>query len=548
MNSKITWDIRKDYSDYPDEVKEYFFKKYIALRKKYTNWIGQISKDHKNDIDWWSSIPSSRNPNFSKLFEYICVLETVELIKKKKITIIVDNKSFYKIIKKHYGKNKNLTLTLFQKRTSNNIFKYFISILFQLFIFILIKIFFRKNLDTKKNIFINNYFNYNPKKIERHFIFSENFYNKYLKKIIFIPTFLPTKNFFKLIQCINISSKKNYFYKENILSFSDLFFAFSYIFRKKKFNKKYLNYKKYDLSDLIYDEIKNLRYYNSSLIGILNNIFVKKILKKKNQIKKTICWMENHEVKGWNMAFRKLDKKIKVVGYQGFTNLPQLMNTIPTKFENKYKVIPNEIIVSGKAYIKTRKEFYKNLKIKLGPALIYQGIFDKKNYLKKNLFLLILTEFNNVNKNILNWLNFVISNNNKVKVIIKKPKLLNSDNLLTTFKNNKNVKIVSDNLSDLLKNSKYVIISGPSGATLEALAYNCKLLIPFIDPYDEKYLKDLRISKNTYQIFKDRKYFSETIYKINNLNLDKVKKNTSLKNYKNYLFQKIKRSNEKIFI
>ena len=236
--------------------------------------------------------------------------------------------------------------------------------------------------------------------------------------------------------------------------------------------------------------------------------------------------MENHEVKGWNMAFRKLDKKIKVVGYQGFTNLPQLMNTIPTKFENKYKVIPNEIIVSGKAYIKTRKEFYKNLKIKLGPALIYQGIFDKKNYLKKNLFLLILTEFNNVNKNILNWLNFVISNNNKVKVIIKKPKLLNSDNLLTTFKNNKNVKIVSDNLSDLLKNSKYVIISGPSGATLEALAYNCKLLIPFIDPYDEKYLKDLRISKNTYQIFKDRKYFSETIYKINNLNLDKVKKNT----------------------
>ena len=78
--------------------------------------------------------------------------------------------------------------------------------------------------------------------------------------------------------------------------------------------------------------------------------------------------------------------------------------------------------------------------------------------MKKNLFLLILTEFNNVNKNILNWLNFVISNNNKVKVIIKKPKLLNSDNLLTTFKNNKNVKIVSDNLSDLLKNSKYVII------------------------------------------------------------------------------------------
>ena len=51
------------------------------------------------------------------------------------------------------------------------------------------------------------------------------------------------------------------------------------------------------------------------------------------------------------MAFRKLDKKIKVVGYQGFTNLPQLMNTIPTKFENKYKVIPNNCF---------RKSLYKN--------------------------------------------------------------------------------------------------------------------------------------------------------------------------------------------
>jgi len=548
MNSKITWNISNDYSDYPEEVKKHFFNKYIVLRKKYTDWIGKISNEHKNDIDWWSSIPSSRNPNFSKLFKYICILETIELIKKKRITIIVDTYSFYKILTRHYGKKKNLQFEVSQNNKSNNIFKYFISVLFQLFLFFFIKIFFRKNFDKKKIILINNYFNYDPRKIERHFTFSDSFNDKYFKKIIFIPTFLPTKKLFELIKCIYISSKKNYFYKENILSISDLFFAFSYIIRKKKFKKKYINYGKYDLSTLIYDEIKNLRYYNSSLIGILNNIFVKKIVNKTNQIKKTICWMENHEVKGWNMAFRKFDKKIKVVGYQGFTNLPQLMNTIPSKFESEYEVIPNEIIVSGKAYIKARKEFYKNLKIKLGPALIYQGIFDQKNYLKKNLFLLVLTEFNSINKNILKWLSYVLSKNGNIKVIIKKPKLLKADHLLADFKTNKNVKIASENLSDLLKNTKYVIISGPSGATLEALAYNCKLLIPFIDPYDEKYLKDLNISKNTYQIFKNKKFFSSAILKLKNSNLSKGKKNISSKNYKNYLFQKIEKSNEKIFI
>ena len=37
-----------------------------------------------------------------------------------------------------------------------------------------------------------------------------------------------------------------------------------------------------------------------------------------------------------------------VYGYQGFTNLPQLMNTIPADFEEKFKVIPKKIIVSGR--------------------------------------------------------------------------------------------------------------------------------------------------------------------------------------------------------
>ena len=41
-------------------------------------------------------------------------------------------------------------------------------------------------------------------------------------------------------------------------------------------------------------------------------------------IKKTNCWLENHEQKGWNYAVRKYYSKIDSYGYQGFTDLPQL--------------------------------------------------------------------------------------------------------------------------------------------------------------------------------------------------------------------------------
>ena len=67
----------------------------------------------------------------------------------------------------------------------------------------------------------------------------------------------------------------------------------------------------------------------------------------KLNIKKVNCWLENHEQKGWNFGFRKYFPNVETFRYQGFPHFPQLMNTVPAKFEEKYKVIPKKVIIIG---------------------------------------------------------------------------------------------------------------------------------------------------------------------------------------------------------
>ena len=167
-----------------------------------------------------------------------------------------------------------------------------------------------------------------------------------------------------------------------MLTIKDLFFAFTYPLRIKKFNTNFRKYKRYDLSKIVFSEISNLRYFAATLHGILNYKFTERLFLKNYNVKKTVCWQENHEQKGWNYGFRKFFPVADVYGYQGFTNLPQLMNTIPADFEEKFKVIPKKIIVSGREYKIPRKEFFSKLKIQVGPSFICNKIHSK--FKKKN--------------------------------------------------------------------------------------------------------------------------------------------------------------------
>ena len=54
------------------------------------------------------------------------------------------------------------------------------------------------------------------------------------------------------------------------------------------------------------------------------------------------------------------------------------MCTHPSISEENCKVIPEKIILVGKAYSNSRKEFFKSIKIIQGPALSFSTYFQTK--------------------------------------------------------------------------------------------------------------------------------------------------------------------------
>ena len=75
---RIFWDTTSYPIEYPEEIRKIYFKVSLTNRKFFTKWIGNISKNFNNDIDWWITLPLSRNPYLSNLFHYTCILKTLK--------------------------------------------------------------------------------------------------------------------------------------------------------------------------------------------------------------------------------------------------------------------------------------------------------------------------------------------------------------------------------------------------------------------------------------------------------------------------------------
>ena len=77
------------------------------------------------------------------------------------------------------------------------------------------------------------------------------------------------------------------------------------------------------------------------------------------------------------------------------------------------KVIPEKIILVGKAYSNSRKEFFKSIKIIQGPALSFQHIFKQRRDLqkkKKSKILVILTGYAQLDYILIKWCQRIAQN------------------------------------------------------------------------------------------------------------------------------------------
>ncbi len=539
----IDWDTTLTPDKFPNKIKEIFYNQNILQRKKYTKWIGEISKKNNKLPEWWSTNTVTRNPYISNIYRAICIIETIKKLKKNhSFNLIVNSIELKKVIQNIFSNTKKINSIKLKKNSYKlyNFFIFFKSIFFHIIIYLTINLFVKKNKVKEKAILLNTYPSLNPLVPERLYKLKNNLKNNKVVNFYFVPTFIITRKFYELWKIIQILKKeKNYIFKEHHLSKKNFLYSILHFYRSRKFIDKFHKYNGYNLSILVNAEIKSVSNYSSRINCMLNYYFFEELRLKKIKLKKCVSWLENQPDKLWNFGLNKFYPNIKSVGYQGFTNIPQLMNSIPAEHEKKYSILPKTVISSGKAYVKARKEFYRNLNIKVGPSLVYQDLLNKKKNKKKNIkFLVILSDFEDINQSILELL---IKNKELFKDILI-PIKLPKNKSKKDFKIKdlpSNFLLTNENLQSLIPKSENIICPEISSTIFESLISNCYLIIPNINYSNEYFLKQIGIPKNRFTTISNNSEFIQTI------KLLKKKKNNLFypTGLVNSLFKKVNKKN-----
>ena len=92
---------------------------------------------------------------------------------------------------------------------------------------------------------------------------------KHSKNIFFVPTFIINRNLLNTFQRIRVFSKKNYLFKENYLSLSDITNSLFEILFKKNFDENFKKYDRIDCSSILKQELTKKDFY-SELVSKLN--------------------------------------------------------------------------------------------------------------------------------------------------------------------------------------------------------------------------------------------------------------------------------------
>lgn len=531
-------------ANYHPNIKNTYFKNCLNLRNEFCKWIDKIGE--KKNLDWWISNPASRNYNFSKLFHFFCLIETIkkEIYFINQNSLIVDNQAIKDVLKKQLKIKSNI-----QVREENlfNFINNFLIIL-KSFIFHSIVYFFSKigkerKIPNKKKLTLIDTF------LEDANLNNNRFYSNFFlkitskkKNIFFIPSFYLGMGLIETIKkIINCKKNQNFLLKENFLSFKDLIKSLTLIFRRKQIKMQVSKLRGVDYKMLIKKELYSNTNLSSQILGWQNYLFFKKIKKKKFKVKKSINWFENQaKDKGWNLGVRTFFPKAKSYGYQGFTVFPQyIMGLNPSSLEYKSKVIPETILSIGKNFNQLKKEFCDKLKIKTVPALNFQHIYKKKKIQIKNKknILLILTGFLDDDVNLINWLINSNIHKSSYKIFIKEHPILKIKNIKKNIKNfPKHFKIIKKNFWNSVNFSGNLICTGSTSALIELIISGRFCIIPKLNPYDGEVLKKLNI-KNNFLILDEPEEL------IHNLKNHKIKK-FSLKNY----FTRLSEENIKIFL
>lgn len=422
----------------------------------------------------------SRNIENTSFYFIFCLLNLVDFYHKtKKIDVIITNNVFLKkIIQQKYPNIKviikNNNVILFKR------FLNFLSLLKLIYTYLKIKDKKRLNfIKEKKKLIIletfvlyssfknNNFIERYSKDIKKHI--SE----KYKSKVVFFVNYLlqnKNKNYSKILK----KKLRNFIFLADLLNFKDYV---SILFKPSLKVKKKIMYNKYNMTHIINYYLKIDNFNISFFLGQLNVVFFQKLKKEKIDIDKIIDWYENQPIdKGFIIGKNLFFPKSRLKGYVGFINdFETMKNYIPSKLEINKKIVPDELLVSGK-YLKKYFEGSKN--VKLVPYLrnkFPQSKSIKLKHSSQKKIAVILSADNQEAIDLIEISKYLNKKYKKNLTFHLKTHPMTNSKYLTNLEDIKILKF-NHNINALL-NQVNIVISGATTATLDAYIRNKFIIV-----------------------------------------------------------------------
>jgi hypothetical protein len=509
---KKIFDFTKEENFFSSEFSDDFHLIYKDSFIDFSKFLDQCCATTNSDnIYWWISSSASRRELQSSLYRNYCIIKLIFFLHKNErlpSKIILPDPVLKSIILNSLDmRNIDIKIEIqktYLKHIITNFFRPINFLLNKIFQALFIKIKFSKP-STLKNYVIAETFIAPGVIQDRYYPRINTFWNKQSAELIFVPTII---NFrvLKIMQFLkNLHLLKDeYFYKELLLSFSEILRASFYLRIVKRISFEDVNIFFYNyecnLTPLLNESLSSEPFSSLSAEGLLNYFFIKKLKTQGYDLEAYIDWWENTSMdKGTNLGINKFFGKHISKGYMAFVPNEYAFELSPSDGEIKAGTIPSLIGVMGNIFLNLPQRISNLQSTVLAPALRFQHIFERPNLYKgdgnKKILIILPAYYDQA----INIISMIVSAGKKLAnegVIIKSHPALN---MIEDFKKIVHPKVKIDNNSPIsvLLEQSYVVITGGSSIAIESIIHKVPVInlhpnkLPYIKLIPENAPKEL---------------------------------------------------------
>jgi len=361
-----------------------------VVRNEYNRYIGELVQKNHVEGEQWLIRATCRNTHISLVHDRFCRLALLESkLRAGELLddIILDSASMHVAVRQllnNFASNADIHVTrnVRQRRVPlklyfllnliNNIYQCFNHWFWSKFISV-------KKLPLHPILLLDTFWFSNKDRYYPRLV--DSLPSNMKGSIYYLPMFFGIRypwEWFRQIRII-AASKDNFVLKEQWLKFSDYVKAIT----KSLFLPSSIGiipkWRELDVSSIVQEELLLDRGSFLLTQALLITRSFERYKQSGVQIKGVVDWFENQVVdRALELGIKQYYPEVKTKGYMGFVAEGYYAGLSPMVYEQQGKVLPDELLVIGKAYVDKKRAENHSLAVSIAPALRFQNTMKYK--------------------------------------------------------------------------------------------------------------------------------------------------------------------------